>query len=171
MGPSVRVKRRHAYASIQDDDRYRPEQLHDDQLETALSELGAALPSVASGSLPQPIPTPTRDPHHHPYSPRRDMNRVNRLARRSSVSYRSFATDLDSDLADSPPATNDRRDIPRVSRVRSALSSDSDLDLESEEEDEDHIMEDGEYQHDDDVIDHLDVIGPPRHMFYPALAS
>ena len=153
MSPSVRVKRRHVYSSIQDDDRYRPEQLHDNQLETgrrALSEPSAALsPSVASGSLPPPIPP--HDPSHPPQSlsvPRRDMSRVNRLTRRSSVSYRSFAADLDSNPVDSPPATYGQlQDSPlretilegtptdpavphthrshpqRVSRVRSALSS------------------------------------------------
>lgn len=200
--PSVRVKRRHAYSSIQDDDRYRPEQLNDNQLETArrtLSETGAALsPSVASSSLPPPAPThDTSLLSPNLSSPRRDMSRVNRLAR-SSVSYRSFATDLDSNPADSPPATYGqlqgvtvREAIPegtstdpavpphrahpqRVSRVRSALSSqsgshpDSD-DSESDSEDEDGFMEDDEHHHDDHVVDHLDVIGPPPSHILPGI--
>ncbi len=207
MGPSVRVKRRHVYSSIQDDDRYRPEQLHDDQLQTgrhALSEPGVApSPSAASGSLPPPVPP--HDPSHLSPSlpfPRRDISRVNRLARRSSLSYRSFATDLDSNPADSPPATYGRSEnvllretIPegtstdpavphmdrahpqRVSRVRSALSSSPsgsgrDSDSEYDSEDEDAIMEDDEHHHDDHVVDHLDVIGPPLlNVFCLILAS
>jgi len=155
--PSVRVKRRHVYSSIQDDDRYRPEQLPDNQLQSgrrALSEPGAEpgaaiTPSAASGSLPPPVPS--HDPSLLSPTlsfPRRDMSRVNRLTRRSSVSYRSFATDLDSNPADSPQPTHGQlQDAPlretilegtstdpavphphrahpqRVSRVRSALSS------------------------------------------------
>src|SRR6267154_163372 len=110
MSRSVRVKRRHVYSSIQDDDRYRPEQLPDSQLESgrrALSEPGAQLsPSAASSSLPPPVPS--HDPSHLSQNlpvPRRDMSRVNRLARRSSVSYRSFAADLDSNPAESPQVT------------------------------------------------------------------
>ncbi len=199
MGPSVRVKRRHAYSSIQDDDRYQPEQLRDNQLETgrrALSEAGAALsPSAASGSQPPSVP-PHESSHLSPTlsSPRRDMSRVNRMARRSSLSYRSFATDLDSNPADSPPATYGRSEnvplretihegistdptVPhrahpqRVSRVRSALSSSPsgsgrDSDSDSDSEDEDGTMEDDEHHHDDHVVDHLDVIGPsPLHVF------
>ena len=165
--PSVRVKRRHAYSSIQDDDRYRPEQLHDNQLESgrrALSEPGSTLsPSAASGSLPPPVPPhDPSQPSQNPPVPRRDMSRVNRLTRRSSVSYRSFAADLDSNPADSPrmtygqfqdspiretllegasttPAvTHPHRAHPqRVSRVRSALSSsqsDSHRDSDSDSE-------------------------------------
>jgi hypothetical protein len=204
MSPSVRVKRRHVYSSIQDDDRYRPEQLHDDQLETGrrtLSEPGAAhSPSVPSGSLPPPAPThdPSRlSPNLSPA--RREMSRVNRLARTSN--YRSFATDLDSNPVDSPPSTYGQlRDVPlreslvegtstdpavpphrahpqRVSRVRSALSSspsgsrrDSDSDSESDSEDEDGIMEDDENHHDDHVVDHLDVIGPPPSHVLPRIS-
>jgi hypothetical protein len=54
----------------------------------------------------------------------------------------------------------------RVSRVQSALSSspsrggpDSDSDSDVDSEDEERIMEDDDYHHDDDVVDHLDVIG------------
>lgn len=200
--PSVRVKRRHVYSSIQDDDRYRPEQLNDDQVDAGrrtLSEPGAALsPGVASGSLPPPLPT--HDPSHlspNISSPRRDIGRVNRLAR-TSVSYRSFATDLDSNIVESPPATygqlqdaslrgallegtstdpavpHPHRAHPqRVSRVRSALSSqsgshrDSDSDS-SDSEDEDRILEDDENHHDDHVVDHLDVIGPPPSRVSPS---
>jgi hypothetical protein len=203
MSPSVRVKRRHIYSSIQDDDRHQPEQLHDSQLESGrrtLSEPGPALsPSSASGSLPPPLPP--HDPNRLSSIPRRDMSRVNYLTRRSSVSYRSFAADLDSNPADPPPVTYGQmqdsplREIPlertptdpaaphphrahppRVSRVRSALSStpsgsrqdsrrDSDSDSESDSEDEDGIMEDDEHHHDDHVVDHLDVIGPsPSHV-------
>jgi hypothetical protein len=58
----------------------------------------------------------------------------------------------------------------RVSRVRSALSSQSDSHRDSDSdsddsEDEDGIMEDDEHHHDDHVVDHLDVIGlPPSHV-------
>jgi hypothetical protein len=152
MSRSVRVKRRHAYSSIQDDDRYRPEQSHDNQPESGrrtLSEPGGALPpSAPSGSLPPPVPP--LDPSHLSQNspvPRRDLSRVNVLTRRSSVSYRSFAAELDSNPADSPSATygqpqnvstiregtstdpavpHPHRPHPRaqgVSRVRSALSS------------------------------------------------
>jgi hypothetical protein len=201
MSRSVRVKRRHVYSSIQDDDRYRPEQSHDNQLEPGrrtLSEPGAALPlSAASGSLPPPVPL--HDPSPSLPIPRRDTSRVNRLTRRSSVSYRSFAADLDSNPADSPSASygqlqdtplrettivedtstdpavsHPHRTHPRpqgVSRVRSALSSqsnshrDSDTDSDSDSEDEDGTMEDDEHHHDDQVVDHLDVIGrPPSHV-------
>ena len=209
MSPSVRVKRRHVYSSIQDDDRYRPEQLQDSQLESGrrtLSEPGAALsPSAASGSLPPPVPS--RDPSHPSPNlsviPRRDMSRVNRLTRRSSVSYRSFAADLDSNPADSPqvsygqlyegpgclretvlegtstdPAVPHphRPHPPRVSRVRSALSSsqsgshrDSDSDSDYDSEDEDGIMEDDEHHHDDHVVDHLDnrLVGFRHKAFQP----
>lgn len=202
MGPSVRVKRRHVYSSIQDDDRLHSEQLPDDQLAVGrrtLSEPGAALsPASASGSLPS---VPPLDPSYLSPSlsfPRRDLSRVNRLARRS-VSYRSFATDLDSNPADSPPATYGRsQDVPlresipegtstdpavphphhahpqRVSRVRSAISSspsgshrDSDSDSDSDDED---TMEDNEYHHDDHVVDHLDVIGPPPSHVLPSIS-
>lgn len=62
-----------------------------------------------------------------------------------------------------------RGHVPRVSRVRSALSSSpsrtgresSSDDSDSDSEDEDHVMEDDEHHHDDDVVDHLDVIGTP----------
>jgi hypothetical protein len=189
MGPSVRVKRRHAYTSIQDDDRYRPEQLHDDQVETgrrALSDPSPVLsPSTASGSLPHGPPHDSNLLSPNQSALRRDMSRVNRLARSSG--YRSFATDLDSNPANSPPvnyaqlresipegtstdAHPHRAHAPRVSRVRSALSSspsrggESDSDSDSDSEDEDRIMEDDEHHHDDGVVDHLDVIGPQLHI-------
>jgi hypothetical protein len=203
MSPSVRVKRRHVYSSIQDDDRYRPEQLHENQLESGRRALSAPSPSGASDSLPPPVPP--LDPSHLSQNsvPRRDMSRVNRLTRRSSVSYRSFATDLDSNPADTPPATYGRsQDVPvretilegtstdpavppphrphphpqRVSRVRSALSSssgshrDSDSDSDSDSEDEDGTMEDDEHHHDDHVVDHLDVIGPPPSHVLPSIS-
>ena len=202
MSRSVRVKRRHVYSSIQDDDRFQPEQLHDNQLESGrrtLSEPGAALPPSAPSGSPR---VPPHDPSYlsqSPPIPRRDMSRVNRLTRRSSVSYRSFAADIDSNPADSPLATygqlqdtpirettivedtsadpavsHPHRTHPRpqgVSRVRSALSSqsnshrDSDSDSDSDSEDEDGMMEDDEHHHDDHVVDHLDVIGrPPSHV-------
>jgi hypothetical protein len=191
MGPSVRVKRRHAYSSIQEEGR-RPEQPHDDQHATtrqALSETSGAISSMpATASQPPAVPhlSPTHlSPNH---STRRDMSRVNRHTRRSSLSYRSFATDLDSNPSDSPQVAYGRSDtaqlretllegasenvaVPpthrvhpqRVSRVRSALSSspssrDSD-DSDSDSDDEDRILEDDDYHHDDGVVDHLDVIG------------
>lgn len=185
MGPSVRVKRRHAYASIQDEDRFRPEHLHDDQLATGrqtLSETSVALsPSAASASLP--APAPHHDPAHlspnHPT--RRDMSRVNRLARRSSVSYRSFATDLDSNPSDSPQVTHGRldssqvrerlegtptnADVPapqrghpqRVSRVRSALSSSpSRSGRDSDDSDNSDDSEDEDRIMEDDEFHHDD---------------
>jgi hypothetical protein len=123
------------------------------------------------------------------------MSRVNNLAR-NSVSYRSFAADLDSNPADSPRATHGQlQDAPplpstdpavppphrahpqRVSRVRSALSSsrsgshrDSDSDSEYDSEDEDGTMEDDEHHHDDHVVDHLDVIGPPPLHVLPSIS-
>jgi len=186
MSPSVRVKRRHVYSSIQDDDRYRPDQLHDDQLETgrrALSEPGAAIsPSTASGSLPPPVPP--LDPSHTSQNlavPRRDMSRVNRLTRRSSVSYRSFAADLDSNPADSPSATYGQlQDSPhretilegtstdpavlhphrahpsRVSRVRSALSSSPSDSHRDSDSDSDSDSEDEEGTMEDDEHHHDD---------------
>ena len=185
MSPSVRVKRRHVYSSIQDDDRFRPEQLHDDQLDSgrrAMSEPGGALPSVASGS--QPPPVPTHDPTHlspNLSPPRRDMSRVNRLTRRSSVSYRSFATDLDSNLAGSPQATFGqlqdaplRETIPegtstdpaaphphhvhsqRVSRVRSALSSSPSGSHRDSDSDSDSDSEDEDDTMEDDEHHHDD---------------
>jgi hypothetical protein len=55
--------------------------------------------------------------------------------------------------------------------VQSALSSspsrrgqESDSDSDYDSEDEDRIMEDDEHHHDDEVVDHLDVIGPWFHM-------
>ena len=196
MAPSVRVKRRHAYTSIQDDDRYQPEHLADDQLDSgrrALSEGGAPL------STPPPPPPPPVPPHDTPRlsanypSLRRDASRVNRVVRSGSVGYRPFSADLDSNLSNSPPATFGRLNnaahphetilegtsadvivpppqrghVPRVSRVRSALSSSPSRtgrespsdDSDSDSDDEDHIMEDDEHHHDDDVVDHLDVIG------------
>jgi len=201
MGPSVRVKRRHPYASIQEEGR-TPEQPHDDQLETGrrtLSEPGAALSpnSTASGSLHPSVP-PHDPTHPSPSHLRRDMSRVNRLAR-SSISYRSFASDPESNPSDSPRVPYGRLDsapisetihegtstdaagppphrahAQRVSRVRSALSSTpsrgGESDSESDSEDEDRIMEDDEHHHDDDVVDHLDVIGSPSPIFCLFLA-
>jgi len=203
MGPSVRVKRRHAYTSIVDDDRFQPEQLPDDQLDSARRALpegsGPLSPSSAADLLPQPVP-PHDTTHLSPSHPsdRRDASRVNRLVRRSSMSYRSF-NDLDSNLSNSPPPTIGRMtNIPlphetiyegtsadvvvppphhghvqRVSRVRSALSSspsrtgrESPEDSDSDSDDEDRVMEDDVHHHDDDVVDHLDVIGPPSHTSY-----
>jgi hypothetical protein len=190
MSPSVRVKRRHAYSSIQDDDRYRPEQPHDNQPESGRRALSEPSPSGASGSLPPPVPPLDPNLSQNLPVPRRDMSRVNHHTR-SSFSYRSFATDLESNPADSPATYGQSQDVPlrettpegtstdpavphphrphplRVSRVRSALSSpsgshrDSDSDSESDSEDEDGTMEDDEHHHDDQVVDHLDVIGPP----------
>jgi hypothetical protein len=145
MGPSVRVKRRHAYASIQDDDRYQSEQLTDTRLEggrRALSESGAA---ADPASPPLPAHDPSRLSSNYPAA-RRDVSRVNRLVRSSSIGFRSF--DLDSNPSGSPPPTFSRATnvlpqetifegtsadvaVPpplhghsqRVSRVRSALSS------------------------------------------------
>jgi len=196
MAPSVRVKRRHAYTSILDDDRYQPEHLADDQLDNgrrALSEGGAPL------SPPPPPPVPLHDTPrlsaNYP-SIRRDASRVNRVVRSGSIGYRPFSADLDSNLSNSPPPTFGRLNInivpppetilegtsadvvvpppqrghvPRVSRVRSALSSSpsrtgresSSDDSDSDSDDEDHVMEDDEHHHDDDVVDHLDVIGTP----------
>lgn len=190
MAPSVRVKRRHIYTSIQGDDRYQPEHPADDQIDP-----GAPLaPNLAVDSLPPPVP-----PHDTPRlsanypSVRRDASRVNRVVRSGSIGYRSFAADLDSNVSNSPPATIGRLDniapphetifegpsadvivppparghVPRVSRVRSALSSSPSRtgrkspsdDTDSDSDDEDHVLEDDEHHHDDDVVDHLDVIG------------
>lgn len=183
MSRSVRVKRRHVYSSIQDDDRYQPEQLQDNQLESGrhtLSEPGAALPPTAASGSPLP-PVPPRDPSHlsrSPPIPRRDMSRVNRATRGSSVSYRSFAADLDSNPADSPLATygqlqetpvrettivegtstdpavsHPHRPHPRpqgVSRVRSALSSQSNSHRDSDtDSDSDSEDEDGMMEDDE----------------------
>ena len=187
MSPSVRVKRRHAYSSIQDDDRYRPEQLHDNQLESgrrALSEPSAALSpsSAASGSLPPPVPPhdPSQPSQNIPV-PRRDLSRVNRLTRRSSVSYRSFAADLDSNPADSPQVTygqfqdsplretlledtsttpaipNPHRAHPqRVSRVRSALSSSPSGSRRDSDSDSEYDSEDEDGIMEDDEHHHDD---------------
>ena len=196
MAPSVRVKRRHAYASIQDDDR----QPRDDQTEgthPAPSEAGA--PTTSPGFVTSP-----GSPDSNLLSPnfpaiRTNAGRVNRVVR-SSMSYRSFSSDPDSNLSNTPPPTFGRAgNLPlpphetifegnpadvvvpaphhhghgqRVSRVRSALSSspsragpESDSDSEDlDSDDENRIMEGDEHHHDDDVVDHLDVIGPPRHM-------
>jgi hypothetical protein len=204
MGPSVRVKRRHAYASIQDDDRYHSEQLTDDRLERGrqtLSESGAA---ADPASTPLPPHDPSRLSSNYP-SVRRDMSRVNRLVRSSSIGFRSFTTDLDSNPTNSPPPTFGRATnilpphetifegtsadvvVPpplrghhaqRVSRVRSALSSspsrtghESSSDSDSDPDDEDRVMEDDERHHDDDVVDHLDVIGSPSHLSYSLFSN
>ena len=193
MAPSVRVKRRHVYTSIQDDDRYQPEHLADDQLDggrRALSEGGAPL---STPPPPPPHDTP-RLSANYPFV-RRDTSRVNRVVRSGSIGYRPFSADLDSNLSNSPPATFGRLNnilpppetilegtsadvvvpapqrghVPRVSRVRSALSSSpsrtgresSSDDSDFDSDDEDHVMEDDEHHHDDDVVDHLDVIGTP----------
>jgi len=197
MAPSVRVKRRHVYTSIQDDDRYQPEHLTDDQSDRgrrALSEGGAPLtPNLAVDSPPPVAPhdTPRLSANYPPV--RRDASRVNRVVRSGSIGYRSFAADLDSNVSNSPPATIGRLNnlapphetifegpsadvvvpppqrghVPRVSRVRSALSSSPSRtgrespsdDSDSDSDDEDHVLEDDEHHHDDDVVDHLDVIG------------
>ncbi|KAH9966070.1 hypothetical protein BC827DRAFT_1181854 [Russula dissimulans] len=194
MAPSVRVKRRHAYASILDEDRHRPEQPRDDQIEggrQTLSEAAATMPSPGSVASPG---SPDSTTHLSPNipNPRSNTSRVNRVVR-SSMSYRSFSTDPDSN---SPPPTFGRANLPpvpqgtifggasadvvvpaphhhghapRTSRVRSALSSspsrsgpdsDSDSDSDLDSDDEDRVMEDNEHHHDDDVVDHLDVIDP-----------
>ena len=203
MAPSVRVRRRHAYASIRDEDRYASERLVDqpDRGRRALSEGATTLsPSAALQSM-----SPARDsaPSSTPYDTTRlapgyvpsraDTSRVNRHVRSGSFSRRSVATDLDSNVANSPPATVSRLSnfpppneiiyegtsaevvVPgphhghshKASRVQSALSTspsrtgpDSDTDSDIDSDDEDAIMEDDEYHHDDDVVDHLDVIGP-----------
>lgn len=202
MAPSVRVRRRHAYASIRDEDRNASERLLDDTEPSrrALSE-GAIAVSPSSASEPMPpsresVPSsPPRDTSRLApgYVPTRgDTSRVNRHVRSSSFSYRSFTTDPDPNVSHSPAATFSRMSnlsppnettyagphaevvVPgpprghshRVSRVQSALSSspsragrDSDSDSDFDSEDEERIMEDDEYHHDDDVVDHLDVIG------------
>lgn len=120
---------------------------------------------------------------------RADSSRVNRHVRTGSISRRSFATDPGahsppatfSRLSNIPPPHEviyegpstevvvpgpQRGHSHKTSRVQSALSSspsragpdsDSDSDIDSEDE---GIMEDDNYHHDDDVVDHLDVIGP-----------
>jgi hypothetical protein len=206
MAPSVIVKRRHAYSSIPDEDRYAPEQLLDPEPALrALSEGTSALsPSAASEQMPLPREyVPSSFPHDTSslapgyVLPRGDTSRVNR---RVPTSYRSFITDPDLNVSHSPPAIFSRiRDLSlqhetiyegphadvvvpglsrghahRVSRVRSALSSssskggpDSDSHSDIDSEDEDRIMEDNEYHHDDDVVDHLDVIGPRLPSLLP----
>ena len=114
--PSVRVRRRNAYASIQDEDRYNPEQVQDQSVRgrpRAFSQPDASPtldgPSESTPRMSDPIlpPVPPHDPSHlsstQPFI-RRDMGRVNRLARTGSFSYRSFsATDEDSNTSSSPP--------------------------------------------------------------------
>jgi len=198
MGPSVRVKRRHAYASIQDDDRYHSEQLTDDRLERGRQTLSESSAAADPASPPLPPHDPSRLSSNYP-SVRRDVSRVNRLVRSSSIGFRSFTTDLDSNPTNSPPPTFGRATnilppqetifegtsadviVPpplrghaqRVSRVRSALSSspsrtghESDSDSDSDSDDEDRVMEDDERHHDDDVVEHLDVIGSPSRLSY-----
>ncbi|KAI0307282.1 hypothetical protein B0F90DRAFT_1932074 [Multifurca ochricompacta] len=201
MSPSVRVRRRHAYTSIHDEDRANSEQLRNqpDRGRQPLSGGSGALSSTAaSQSTPlsrDPVhpPATSHDLGHNYPSFRRDISRVNRHVRRSNVSYRSFTTDPDSNVSGSPPPTVSRLSnlppqhetiyegtsaevvipgphrghVHRASRVQSALSSspsrgspDSDSDSDTDSEDEDRIMEDDEYHHDDDVVDHLDVIDP-----------
>jgi hypothetical protein len=72
MAPSVRVRRRHAYASIRDEDRYASERLLEDpeRGRRALSEGASALsPSAASESMPLPMESV-------PSSPPRDTSRL-----------------------------------------------------------------------------------------------
>jgi hypothetical protein len=169
MGPSVRVKRRHAYASIQDEGR-RPEHPHDDQqaaTRQALSETSGAMSSTPA-TTSQPPTVPHHDPTHLSpnASTRREMSRVNRHTRRNSVSYRSFGTDLESNPSESPQVAYGRSDTAqlretllegasanaaaphthrvhsqRVSRVRSALSS-SPSSRDSDDSDSDSEDED-----------------------------
>jgi hypothetical protein len=208
MVPSVRVRRRHAYASIRDDDRDNPE---DEQVQDqsdrgrrrALSDTDAAPPRnapspPASDAGPSSV-LPHQTSHSSANRPplRGDMSRVNRLARASSFTYRSFTADEDSNMSNSPPSTVARlSSIPplggtiyegtsaevvvpgpqrghshKMSVVQSALSSspsrrgqESDSDSDYDSEDEDRIMEDDEHHHDDQVVDHLDVIGPWFHI-------
>ncbi|KAI0269105.1 hypothetical protein BC834DRAFT_1039699 [Gloeopeniophorella convolvens] len=182
MAPSVRVRRHNAYTSIREDDRPSPDPQHmQDRGRRALSEGAPPSPAApAASSIPRDFAAapPVHDNTHltpnYP-SVRRDMSRVNRHVRRSSLSFRSFATDPDSNISvtGSPPANNARlvnvapqhdtiyegastevvvpgshhNHVHRASRVQSALSRGSHL-------------EDDERHHDDDVVDHLDVIDP-----------
>src|SRR6266404_7195410 len=110
MAPSVRVRRRHAYASIRDEDRYDQSQPG----RRALSE--GASPSPPSESIPIPRESLSSSTPHDTnrlapgYVPSRGYTgRVNRHVRGSSFSYRSFAaTDPDSTVSNSPPATVSR---------------------------------------------------------------
>ena len=117
MAPSVRVRRRHAYASIRDEDRHASERLHDqsERGRRTLSEGATLSPSGASEAMPLPRESvPSSTPHDTNrlapgYVPSRgDTSRVNRHVRRSSFSYRSFNTDPDSNVSNSPPATVSR---------------------------------------------------------------
>jgi hypothetical protein len=118
MTPSVRIRRRHAYASIRDEERLASERLLDqpERGRRALSEGTSTLsPTAASESVPIPRESaPSSTPHDTTrlapgYFPARsDTSRVNRHVRTSSFSHRSIATDLDSNISNSPPATFSR---------------------------------------------------------------
>lgn len=192
MSRSVRVKRRHAYSSIQDEDSYTEQPPDQPDRGRVLPESDVVPSPAASDSLSPTVPHDTSHlPPNHPAA-RRDFSRVNRLAR-SSISYRSFSTDPDPNLSNSPPPTFARLNnvpqetvfegtsadvvvppphrghAPRVSRVRSALSSSpsrSGQESDSDSDSEDEVMEDDEHHHDDDVVDHLDVIGLQAHIPY-----
>ena len=115
MAPSVRVRRRHAYASIRDEDRYASER-SPDLSRRALSE-GASALSPSAASEPMPLPTdsaysaPPLDTHRLApgyVSARSDTSRVNHHVRTSSFSYRSFSADPDPNVSHSPAATFSR---------------------------------------------------------------
>ena len=195
MSPSVRVKRRHAYTSIRDDETANPEH-EQDQIERGrrrvISDSGPVPPNAPSSSTAQatsvPPPVPPVPPHdttqlspNHP-SLRWDMGRVNRLARASSFSYRSFSADQGSNLSNSPPPTVAQlSSIPppagtiyegasaevvvpgprqghthKTSRVQSALSSSPSHGDKDSESDSDYDSEDEDRIMEDDEHHHDD---------------
>ncbi|KAI9466894.1 hypothetical protein BJY52DRAFT_1235073 [Lactarius psammicola] len=206
MAPSVRVRRRHAYASIRDEDRYASERLHDqsERGRRALSEGATLSPSAPSEPMPLPRESvPSSTPHDTNrlapgYVPSRgDTSRVNRHVRRSTFSYRSFATDPDSNVSNSPPATVSRLSnfpppqetiyegpntevvipgphrghIYRASRVQSALSSSPSRAGADSDTDSDVDSEDEDRAMEDDEHHHDDDVVDHLDVIDPQVAT
>ncbi|KAH9045533.1 hypothetical protein EDB85DRAFT_1907089 [Lactarius pseudohatsudake] len=202
MAPSVRVRRRHAYASIRDEDRYASDQ--SERGRRALSEGASALsPSAPSESMPLPRESvPSSTPHDTNLlapghvSSRGDASRVNRHVRSSSFSYRSFSTDPDSHIANSPPATVSRLSnfpppqetvyegtnaevvVPgprghafRASRVQSALSSSPSRAGPDSDSDSDIDSEDEDRALEDDEHHHDDDVVDHLDVIDPQVAT
>ncbi|KAI9448157.1 hypothetical protein H4582DRAFT_1898905 [Lactarius indigo] len=201
MAPSVRVRRRHAYASIRDEDRYASDQ--SERGRRTLSEGASALsPSAPSESMPLPRESvPSSTPHDTNrlapgyVPPRGDVSRVNRHVRTSSFSYRSFSTDPDS-TTNSPPATVSRLSnfpppqetiyegtsaevvIPgprgptfRASRVQSALSSSPSRAGPDSDSDSDVDSEDEDRVLEDDEHHHDDDVVDHLDVIDPQVAT
>ncbi|KAH8999236.1 hypothetical protein EDB92DRAFT_1833147 [Lactarius akahatsu] len=201
MAPSVRVRRRHAYASIRDESRYASDQ--SERGRRALSEGASALsPSAPSESMPLPRESvPSSTPHdtnllvpgHVPS--RGDASRVNRHVRSSSFSYRSFSTDPDSNISNSPPATISRlsnfpppqetiyegtnaevvvpgpRGHAKASRVQSALSSSPSRAGPDSDSDSDLDSEDEDRALEDDEHHHDDDVVDHLDVIDPQVAT